>query len=147
MYELSKNLRTHIAVLRDWSELHLTDDQYSTIRLAKDDRKSNEFITIKDPDTWKIEYDWELWNIREFRHKEVTNAKYNVICDYWNKHPLVNWTIRCDCKKNYWYEAIELKLFAKAKYNIIYPWDITSDIRKEFYLFKKEANICNIIKE
>ena len=68
---LTTNLRTHIAVLRDWTELHITDDQYSTIRIAKEDRKSNEFITLKNKDTWEIEYDWELWNIKEFRHKKL----------------------------------------------------------------------------
>ena len=135
MYELTKNLRTHIAVLKDWSELHLTDDQYSTIRLAKDDRKPSEFITIKCPDTWYTEYDWELWNIKEFRHKQVSNSKYKVICDYWNRHDLINWEFNCDCFQKYWFSSIDLKTWAKNNNKSLYMQDLTEDDKRACWAF------------
>jgi len=55
--ELTKNFRTHTAVLRDNRKIELTQSQYQAWRLAKDDRKSTEIITLKNPDTGEIEYD------------------------------------------------------------------------------------------
>ena len=119
----------------------ITKAQYDIISEDIRNLKTNDFYTISDIDTWKTLFEWQKRDIIRFKEKNLDSNEYRkVICDYWNKHPLVNWSMQCDCKKSYWYEAIDLKLFAKAKYNIIYPLDITSDIRKEFYLFLKQNN-------
>lgn len=141
---ITTNLRTHIVYIKDWSgekELHITQDQYKIIREDIENLKANDFYSITDVDTKKTLFDWQRKDIIRFKEKNLdSNSWRKVICDYWNKHTLINWSMQCDCKKSYWYEAIELKLFAKAKYNIIYPLDITGDIRKEFYLFLKQNN-------
>jgi len=140
MTVLTTNLRTHKAILKDWTELQLTKEQYENILNDKENKKYWEFIIIKCPDTWKVEYCWEIWQIKQLIEKEYSNAKYKVICDYWNKHDLINWQYNCDCKEKYWFSALDFKIYMRDKYWIIYMQDTTDDHKREFYLLNKKQN-------
>lgn len=142
MNNLTKNLRTHIWYMRDGSELHLTLQQYQTVRLAVDDRKASDFITITCPDTWKVEYDWKIWNFMRFKEKNMWSSEYTVICEYWNRHPLYQWEYNCECFKKYKFWALWLKQYIAKTYNIMYAEDYTEDMKREYYtLLKKEWKI------
>ena len=139
MTQLTKNFRKYRVIFKDKREpVNITEEQYNELRVAKEDKKFNEPITIRDADTKKILFDWEIWKIEEFQERESLKSNYNAICEYWNRHPLINWKINCDCYQNYWYYWFELKIYVCQKYWIIYPQDITPEHRKEFYLHKKQ---------
>lgn len=142
MTQLTNNLRKYKVKFKDGrDDINITEKQYQELRLIKEDQKISFPVTIIDVDNWKILFDWEIWAIKEFQEREFSWAKYNVICDYWNRHPIQNWKYNCDCKNNYWYYWFELKMFVSQKYWIIYPQDITPEHRKEFYLVKNNKNI------
>lgn len=141
MTQLTNNLRKYKVKFKDGrDDINITEKQYNELRLIKEDQKISFPVTIRDVDNWKILFDWEIWAIKEFQEREFSWAKYNVICDYWNRHPIQNWKYNCDCKNNYWYYGFELKIFVSQKYWIIYPQDITPEHRKEFYLIKNNKN-------
>lgn len=98
--QITKNLKTHIAYIRDWEEINLTTEQYQTLRLAKEDNKSRDMVTIKDPDTWKILFDWEYWDIKKFKERDAGNmGESRYICSYWTRHFM---TDECKCSKRFW---------------------------------------------
>lgn len=144
---LTNNVRTHIVYVKtiDWKdieEIHITKEQYDMISEDIQILKSTDFYTITDIDTWKKLFNWQRKDILRFKEKNIWwNSWYKVICDYWNKHDLINWKYNCDCKNNYWYYWFELKMYVWKKYWIIYPQDITPEMRKEFYLVKNNKNI------
>jgi len=76
----------------------------------------------------------------EWDKKEV-QANYNVICEYWNSHPLRFWKFNCECKEKYWFEAIDLKIYARDVLNKMYMQDITEQERRNCYLDLKKNNI------
>ena len=142
MTNLTKNLRTHKVIFKDWRDpINITKEQYEIYSAEVDIKKYTETIKIEDIDTKRILFNWRCWEIKEFIEREYTWAKYNAICDYWNRHPIQNWKIDCKCKNNYWYYWFELKMYVAEKYWIIYPQDITPEMRKEFYLVKNNKNI------
>lgn len=136
--EITKNVRTHTVLLRDWRELHITFEQYQALRFAKDDKKQNEMISIKDCDTWKIIYDWEVWWLKEFKEKDFWNAKYTVVCDYWVRHNVYDWKFDCNCIKKRWYLSTEFKFYMIRNKWKLYPNDYTESDRTEFYNLKKK---------
>jgi len=139
MTQLTKNFRKYKVIFKDKREpLNITEDQYNQLRLAKEDKKYNDPITIKDIDTQKILFDWEIWKIEEFQERNNINWWYTMICWFWDKHPLINWKFECDWKTKYNFTEIELKTFAIEKYWIIYPQDITIEMKRELYNITKQ---------
>lgn len=135
MNNLTINVRKYKALLKDWSELHLTQDQYNTVFLAKQDKKQNDFITIKCPDTWKIEYCWELWQIKQLIEKETSNNQYIAICDLWERHEVINWKIQCDCLNKMWINKWDIiPWLSLLWYKINSTADITKEMRQKLYI-------------
>jgi hypothetical protein len=64
--------------------------------------------------------------------------KYNVICEYWNRHPLINWKFTCNCKDKYKFEAIDLKVYMRDVLGKIYIQDITEEQKRDCYLDLKQ---------
>ena len=67
-------------------------------------------------------------------NKEVEIVNYNVICYYWCRHPLINWKFECNCKEKYWFDAIDLKIYARDVLNKMYMQEITEQEKRDFYL-------------
>jgi len=138
MTQITKNQRTHILILRDWRQLNITQEQYWTIKLARQDWKRNDPLEVKDPDTWFIIYDWELGDVKEFKQRSFWTHTYNAICDFWARHPIREWEYNCECEKQWKYTGDKLKDFVRDKYNVSYPQDITIEMKKEFYDINKQ---------
>ena len=64
--------------------------------------------------------------------------EYNVICDYWNRHPLINWQYVCNCKDKYKFEAIDLKIYMRDVLDKIYIQDVTEEQKRDCYLDLKK---------
>lgn len=137
MNELTKNLRTHICYIKEWDEtieLQITKEQYQIIREDIENLKANDFYKFTDIDTWKTLFDWQKKDILRFKEKNLNwNSNYKVICDYWNKHDLINWWYSCDCYQKYWFFAIDFKIYMRDKYWIMYMQDTTEGHKREFY--------------
>ena len=73
---------------------------------------------------------------KEFKKIERKEYWYKVICDFWNKHELLNWDFSCDCEKKYWYNAMAFRTFMFWKWKI-HTSSYTAEDRKEFYLLLK----------
>lgn len=97
--QLSTIRYTHMAILRDDRELPLTESQYQTWRLQKQDDKASSPITICDWPWLPIRYDWECGQCKEFKEiRQSESAKRKYICDYWWRHPISE---SCECIKKY----------------------------------------------
>lgn len=139
MKEITKNLRTHIVFVKslDWKtyeEIQITKEQYNMISEDIKALKYNDFYTISDSDDWHVLFEWQRWDIVRFKEKVFKkNTWYVVICDYWNRHSLINWKFDCDCEDKYKFTSIWLQDFAYKKYWKMYPQDITEDMKREYY--------------
>jgi len=131
---LSKNIRSHIVILRDWRKFNITQDQYSTLKLARQDFKRNEPLEIRDADTRELEYDWEMWDIKEFqeRKQDPNLAAAVYVCDYGTRHHISEWK-ECDCWKDFDCIGIVFKDRLKAMwYKIHYNRDITREMKTAY---------------
>lgn len=138
---ITNNLRTHILVLRDWREFNITKQQYWLIRMDRQDNKRTDFFTLTDADTKEVLFDWEYWDIKEFKERKVDPSYANAvwICSFWWRHPLSTaW--ECNCSEKFWTLWIlfrdELK---KLGYKIEYDSDITTEMQNH-YLREKGKN-------
>lgn len=143
--QITNNIRTHIVYIKtmDWKsvdEIHITKQQYNIIKEDIVNLKANDFYSITDIDTWMILFEWQRKDILRFREKNIkTNSWYQAICDYWNYHDLINWGIICECFNKYKFLSSDLRVWASKEKGIIYPKDITEDMKREFYIkLKKE---------
>lgn len=146
MTQLSTNLRTHICYIKEWNderELHITKTQYDIIREDVENLKMNDFYKITDIDNWKILFDWQRKDILRFKEKNISwGSWYKVICDYWNKHDLINWWYNCDCFQKYWFYAIDLKQWAKDNKKSMYIQDLSIEDKRQCYIdLKKQWKI------
>ena len=144
---LSKNLRTHIVYIKtvewkDVEEIQITKEQYNMISDDIANTKITDFYTITDIDTWKILFEWQRKDILRFKEKNLSwNSNYNIICEYWNKHQLINWWYNCDCYQKYWFFAIDLKQWAKDNKKSMYMQDLTEDDKRACWKTLKEKLI------
>jgi hypothetical protein len=60
----------------------------------------------------------------------MENYNYNVICDYWNRHPMINWKFNCNCESRYWVDPIDIKLYLKHLWKR-YTKDLTETEKME----------------
>jgi hypothetical protein len=138
MNAITKNIRTHIVILSDWRELQITYEQYQSLKIKLDDSKYNDPLTIRDCDTNKILFDWKVWAIKEFKHKEQNKSnELRTYCWYWNTH--IAFT-KCDCDKEYGYSEWQLQKYILNTYGWYYPSRIDSKLRKEFWHINHAKN-------
>lgn len=129
MTQLTHNFRSFYIKLKDWREISITKEQKETVMDFINSKVA--FIEIPDIDTWEILFSWKTQNIDEILERKQSNGKYMVICEYWNKHPLINWWIQCDCYQKYWFFSIDLKQWAKDNNKSMYMQDLTEDDKRE----------------
>lgn len=147
MTQLTHNIRTHIVYIKtiDWKwieEIQITKEQYNIISEDIRNLKYNEFYTITDIDTWIILFEWQRWDITRFKEKRIdTNSNYNVVCDYWNRHTMINWEFKCDCQKKYWFTSTDLKLWAQNNNKTIYMQNLTEEDKRECRKYLKSKSI------
>ena len=131
---LSKNIRSHIVILRDWREFNITREQYWILKISRQDWKRNDPLEIRDCDTQKIIYDWELWDIKEFKEREFVNMSWYVyICSYGTRHNLND---ECLCKEKFkcFYWSFYGRL-GDRNINIYYSKQITQEMQRNFLTF------------
>lgn len=135
---LTKNMRTHYITLTDWTVFNITKAQAELYQQEVELKKHNEFMQIEDIDTKQILFNWRCSEIKRISERQSLGHTYNAICDFWKRHPIINWAFECSCEMEFWYTWRELRDYMREKHNMIYPRDFTSEHRKEFYLYKKE---------
>jgi len=129
---LTKNVRTHIIVLRDWRKFDITTKQYEAIKEWRKDNTRNTPFELFDADTKEIMFDWEVWDIKEFQKRKTDPNiwKYRYVCDFWTRHALGT---ECECSKEF--NCLWISFKDKLKelwYNIEYAVDITEEMRENF---------------
>ena len=139
MTQLSTNLRTHICYIKESNEekeIHITEKQYQIIREDIENLKMNDFYKITDVDNWKTLFDWQRKDIIRFKEKNLDYSNWRVvICWYWNRHPLFNWWMICDCFKKYWFLSVDLKTWARDNNKSSYMQDLTEDDKRACWAF------------
>jgi len=140
MTQLTNNLRTHIVFIRwmDWKsieEYQITKTQYDIISEDIWSLKANNFYTITDIDSWKVLFEWQRKDIIRFKEKNLSNTSwYTAICSLWERHPIINWQIECDCINKMWiFEWDILPALRMMWYKVNYSSDITKEMRVELY--------------
>jgi len=136
---LSKNTRTHIVILRDGRKFNITQDQYSTLKLNRQDFKRNDPLEIRDADTKELLYDWEMWDIKEFQERKQDPSLYGAvyICDFWTRHSINEWGV-CNCWKDFDCIGTIFKDKLKSMWYKIYN---NKDITREMILeYKKQMS-------
>lgn len=102
---LTKNLRTHFAVLSDGKEIPITTEQFNSLTLSVQDSKGNDFIKIKDVDTNETLFHGKCILIKEFREKKIRSPIWiRYFCDFWISHEL---NAKCECSDKFdvnWWE-------------------------------------------
>lgn len=136
---LTNNLRTHILVLRDWRQFNITKQQYWLIRMDRQDNKRTDFFTLTDADTQEVLFDWEYWDIKEFKERKIDHSYASAvwICSFWTRHPLSTaW--ECDCSKKFGTLGILFKdELKKLWYDVFYDSDITPEIQEHYLKVNK----------
>jgi hypothetical protein len=128
---LSKNIRTHILLLRDWNKINITTEQYQALRLQKEDKKRNDMVTIRDTDTKEVLFDWEYWDIKWFIERKQENINwYKKVCQFWTRHNLQE---ECQCNKKFWCLSIVFQDKLKEIWIEVYHHsDITPTIQQRY---------------
>lgn len=132
MTGLSKNIRTHLVLLRDGWEINITEQQYNTLRLKKEDAKRNDMITITDADTQKVLFDGEMWEIKWFRKREIdpTLASTKYVCGYGIRHALNE---DCKCKERFkCFDYSFQDWLTDRGFVFYYPEQITFQMQQQF---------------
>ena len=147
---VTKNIRTHRLVLRDSREFAITAEQYKSIRANKEISKRNDPFTLKDIDSWKMLFDWEFWDVKEFKEIEHQSSDIKVICDYGWRHNLHWWNWTCDCKNRYnWFPA--LYILPALRYlwfkEITHPKWINSEVRTKLYNATKNSEFLKEVQK
>lgn len=140
---LTNNLRTHILVLRDWRQFNITKQQYWLIRMDRQDNKRTDFFTLTDADTKEVLFDWEYWDIKEFKERKVDKDLWEKkwVCSFWTRHSVIWFPDNCDCDKKFKTLWILFKdEIKKLGYKVNYDSDITKEMQ-DHYL--RENNLLN----
>jgi len=141
MTNLTKNLRTHIVYIKEWDNevvIQITNTQYLIIREDIENLKFNDFYKITDVDSWKTLFDWQRKDILRFKEKNISNLNYSIICNYWNRHNIVNWKFYCDCETKYWFSWLDLKVWANENNKSIYMQDLNEEDKIKCWLSLKK---------
>lgn len=81
-------------------------------------------------------------------NEKTIEVWYNVICWYWNKHPMKYWKFECNCREKYWFSEMDLKIWAHKNNKSIYMQDLTEDDKRQCYLhYKNKSKSKNACKE
>ncbi len=139
MNNLTNNLRTHILVLRDWRQFNITKQQYWLIRMDRQDNKRTDFFTLTDSDTNEVLFDWEYWDIKEFKERKVDKdlGEKKWVCSFWTRHSVIWFPDNCECTKKFNTLWILFKdELKKLWYNINYDSDITEEMQNHFLRIK-----------
>lgn len=132
MKEISKNIRTHIVILRDWRSFNITRWQYEAIKEWKRNQKRNDPFSLYDCDTGKLLFDWEIGEIKEFKEKNIDKdyAGKVYVCDFWWRHCL---SCDCDCEFEFWCLSFQFQdRLGKMWYVINNSSDITKEMRTAY---------------
>ena len=135
MNNLTNNLRTHILVLRDWRQFNITKQQYWLIRMDRQDNKRSDFFTLTDSDTNEVLFDWEYWDIKEFKERKIDKdlGEKRWVCSFWTRHSVIWFPDNCECSKKFNTLWIMFKdELKKLWYNINYDSDITEEMQEHF---------------
>ena len=131
---LTKNLRTHYLILRNWRSFPVTQEQHDTIKLMKSTSKVNETFELRDADTKKMLFDWEFREIKEWKEINHWWSDRKYFCGFWNAHSLQQ---ECNCQEKYWVSEHAFKVKAYELYGkfqmvdkIIWSEEVK---RKEWY--------------
>ena len=141
--ELTRNIKTHLIVLKDGRTFPLTEQQYKVHKLEQEDKKINDSLEIINIDTKELVFDWKWTEFKEFRKRKIVDNSSKVIyCDYWTKHSLEEYQYWewCKCYNIYgviWWTF--KKALQKLWYQIRYNKDITEEMQKHFLKAQKEA--------
>lgn len=96
---LTTNLRTHWLLLKDGRKFAVTQDQYMWIKSAKSLSKISDTFELRDVDNWKMLFDWEYREIKEWVEINHWDSSKNFICGFGNPHPIQS---SCGCSYKYW---------------------------------------------
>ena len=132
---LTTNLKTHIAIFRDWTKINISRDQYATLRLQKENNKRSDMVTIKDPDTKEILFDGELGDIKQFLERKLDQNLWEKrwVCWYWSRHEIIWFPDNCHCTDKFKVLSIQFKdELKKLWYKIFYDSDITESMQKHY---------------
>ena len=122
-----QNIRTKILILSDEREIPITESQYNAIKADQNIWRFSDPITIRDPDTQKILFDWKIWAIKEFRDIKSSYSWWDrCICDFWVRHMMEE---SCWCMERYGVFPIEFRLKLHEVYPKIYARDLTDSQR------------------
>lgn len=106
---LTKNLRTHYLILKDWRQFAVTQEQYDFIKQDKQSSKTTDMFELRDADTKKMLFDGEFREIKEWRKISHGWSDRKFFCGFWNAHPIQQ---ECNCQEKY--GVSEHKFKAKA---------------------------------
>lgn len=128
--QVSKNIRTHLVIMRDWEELRITHDQFKALEERKFNWKATELVEIRDIDSNEQMYYWELSWIKWFREIKIKDTSWiRYYCEFGISHQMEE---KCTCSHKYNIDSLTFLLNMKDKFpNIKYAQDLTNEQRKE----------------
>lgn len=137
---LSKNVMTHYLLLKEWEKniikkIPITESQHEFYKSELELKKYSDFITISDPDTWNIIFEWRCNKVEWFEEiiKDPDLYEKRWVCSFWVRHTIPWFPDNCQCSKEFDCLWITFKWKLKEMwYKINYDSDITEYHRKKY---------------